>query len=68
MHLARIITCVEDEAAACGQRLQEQWPGMAQCILAFNRRGRIPSATVQESMRLFAQQVMPTLQRVPAAE
>ena len=40
---------------------------MYQCILEFNRRGRIPSARIRESMRLFAEQVMPKLCDVPAA-
>lgn len=40
---------------------------MYQCILEFNRRGRIPSAMVRDSMRLFAEQVMPRRGRAPAA-
>ncbi len=62
--------CIYDEPAACGERLQalqEQLPSMYQCILEFNRRGRIPSARVRESMRLFADQVLPKLRNVPAA-
>jgi len=38
--------CIYDEPAACVERLQclqEQLPSMYQCILEFNRRGRIPS-------------------------
>ena len=56
--------CIYDEPAACVARLQElqaQAPTMAQCILEFNRRGRIPSERVRESMRLFADKVMPAL-------
>jgi hypothetical protein len=62
--------CIYDEPAACVERLQslqEQLPPMYQCILEFNRRGRIPSARIRESMRLFADQVMPKLCNVPAA-
>jgi hypothetical protein len=62
--------CIYDEPAACIERLQnlqEQLPTMYRCILEFNRRGRIPSALVRDSMRLFAEQVMPKLIRVPAA-
>jgi len=46
---------------------QEQLSSMYQCILEFNRRGRIPSVRVRESMRLFAEKVMPKLCNVPAA-
>jgi hypothetical protein len=59
--------CIYDEPAACVERLQslqEQLPGMSQCILEFNRRGRIPSPRVREAMRLFADQVMPRLSSV----
>ena len=62
--------CIYDEPTACVERLQslqEQLPPMYQCILEFNRRGRIPSARIRESMRLFADQVMPKLCNVPAA-
>jgi alkanesulfonate monooxygenase SsuD/methylene tetrahydromethanopterin reductase-like flavin-dependent oxidoreductase (luciferase family) len=62
--------CIYDEPSACVERLQqlqEQLPSMYQCILEFNRRGRIPSATVRDSMRLFADQVLPRLSHVPAA-
>ena len=58
---------IYDEPAACVDRLQSlqaQLPGMSQCILEFNRRGRIPSADIQASMRLFAEQVMPKLSGV----
>jgi alkanesulfonate monooxygenase SsuD/methylene tetrahydromethanopterin reductase-like flavin-dependent oxidoreductase (luciferase family) len=63
--------CIYDEPAACVDRLQslqEQLPGMYQCILEFNRRGRIPSDRVRESMRLFADQVMPKLSRVQGVD
>ena len=62
--------CIYDEPEACVERLQglqEQLPTMYQCILEFNRRGRIPSAMVRDSMRLFAEKVMPKLCEVPAA-
>ncbi len=62
--------CIYDEPAACVERLQclqEQLSSMYQCILEFNRRGRIPSARVRESMRLFAEKVMPKLCNVPTA-
>ena len=42
-------------------------PTMYECILEFNRRARIPSERVQESMRLFAEKVMPALEAVPSA-
>jgi hypothetical protein len=38
---------------------------MSQCILEFNRRGRIPSEAIQTSMRLFADKVMPKLSGLP---
>jgi hypothetical protein len=60
----------EDEPAVCVERLQSlqaQLPSMYQCILESNRCGRIPSARIQESMRLFADQVIPQLCTVPAA-
>jgi hypothetical protein len=62
--------CIYDEPTACVERLQclqEQFPSMYQCILEFNRRGRIPSLRVRESMRLCAEQVMAKLGNVSAA-
>ncbi|MCH7787632.1 MAG: hypothetical protein IIC22_08990, partial [Chloroflexi bacterium] len=59
-----IEVCIYDEPAACVERLlelREQLPTMYECILEFNRRGRIPSERVKESMRLFAEKVMPEL-------
>jgi len=56
--------CIYDDPAGCVERLQslqQQLPGMGQCILEFNRRGRIPSEQIKESMRLFAEKVMPRL-------
>ncbi|MCH8110168.1 MAG: LLM class flavin-dependent oxidoreductase [Chloroflexi bacterium] len=63
--------CIYDEPSACVERLlelREQLPTMYECILEFNRRGRIPSERVKESMRLFADKVMPELAGVPAAD
>ena len=34
---------------------------MAQCILEFNRRGRLTNDEIKESMQLFADEVMPEL-------
>ena len=62
--------CIYDEPSACVERLhslQEQLPTMHQCILEFNRRGRIPSDRVRESMQLFAEKVAPRLEDIPAA-
>ncbi len=62
--------CIYDEPSACVERLlslREQLPTMDQCILEFNRRGRIPSERVRESMRLFANKVMPNLEAIPSA-
>ena len=59
---------IYDDSSACVERLQslqEQLPGMSQCILEFNRHGRIPSEDIQTSMRLFAEKVMPKLSRLP---
>ena len=55
---------VYDDPAGCIERLgqlQEHLPNMDQCILEFNRRGRIPSEDIKESLRLFADEVMPEL-------
>lgn len=54
--------CIYDDVEGCVERLQaltEQLPTMSQVILEFNRRGRISSERVRESMRLFADEVMP---------
>ncbi|MDA0770391.1 MAG: LLM class flavin-dependent oxidoreductase [Chloroflexi bacterium] len=56
--------CIYDDAAGCVERLnelQQALPHMDQCILEFNRRGRIPSELVMESMRLFSEKVKPEL-------
>ncbi len=55
---------IYDDPQGCVEQLrslQEQLPGMNQCILEFNRRGRIPNELIQESLRLFAEKVMPEL-------
>ena len=54
--------CIYDDVAGCVERLRElqkALPHMEQCILEFNRRGRIPSELVMNSMRLFAERVRP---------
>ena len=43
------------------RNLERDLPGMSQCILEFNRRGRLTNEEIQESMRLFAEAVMPEL-------
>ena len=43
------------------RNLERDLPGMAQCILEFNRRGRLTNEEIQDSMRLFADAVMPEL-------
>ncbi len=55
---------VYDDPAGCVERLrqlQADLPNMDQCILEFNRRGRIPSEEIKKSLRLFADKVMPEL-------
>ena len=55
---------VYDDPAGCIEQLrslQDQLPNMEQCILEFNRRGRIPSEEIKKSLRLFADKVMPEL-------
>lgn len=62
--------CIYDDVSGCIERLQElqeRMPTMYECILEFNRRARIPSERVQESMRLFAEKVMPALEAVSSA-
>lgn len=62
--------CIYEDVTGCIERLQElqeRLPTMHQCILEFNRRARIPSERVRESMRLFAEKVMPALEGVPSA-
>jgi len=55
---------IYDDPNGCVERLralQDQMPGMSQCILEFNRRGRLTNEEIQASMRLFADEVMPRL-------
>lgn len=55
---------VYDDPAGCIEQLRslgEDMPGMAQCILEFNRRGRLTNDEIKESMQLFADEVMPEL-------
>lgn len=55
---------VYDDPAGCVEQLralQDDLPGMAQCILEFNRRGRLTNEEIKESMQLFADSVMPEL-------
>ena len=57
-------TGIYDEPKACVeqlQHLQERLPNVDTCILEFNRRSRIPSQRVKESMRLFVEKVLPKL-------
>lgn len=59
--------CIYEDVSGCIERLQEMqenMPSMYECILEFNRRGRIPSELVKRSMRLFAEKVMPALRGV----
>ena len=61
---------IYDEPSVCVERLkelQELLPSMHQCILEFNRRGSLPRERVPESMRLFADEVMPNLDAIPSA-
>ena len=62
---------VYDDPAGCIEQLrslQDQLPNMDECILEFNRRGRIPSEDIKESLRLFADRVMPELSRARPAD
>jgi len=56
------IHSIYDDPEGCIKRLkeiEEKIPSLDQCILEFNRRGRLTTEEVQESMRLFAKRVMP---------
>ena len=62
--------CIYDDPPGCIEKLrilQEKLPYMEQCILEFNRRGRIPNELVMDSMRLFTDKVRPALATVGAA-
>ena len=55
---------IYDDPQGCVEQLRslhEQLPGMNECILEFNRRGRIPDEQIKESLTLFAEKVMPEL-------
>ena len=55
---------IYDDPDGCAEqlsKLSEDMPGMTQCILEFNRRGRLTNEEVKDSMRLFADAVMPQL-------
>ena len=54
--------CIYDSPEGCVERLLEiknNIPSLNQCILEFNRRGRLTTEEVRESMQLFADSVMP---------
>ena len=55
---------IYDEPDGCAAQLKSlanDLPGMAQCILEFNRRGRLTNEEIKASMQLFADAVMPQL-------
>ncbi len=55
---------IYDDPDGCAEQLRalaDALPGMAQCILEFNRRGRLTNEEIMDSMRLFAREVMPQL-------
>ena len=54
--------CIYDSPQGCIEKLkniEEQIPSIGQCIVEFNRRGRLTTDEVQGSMQLFANKVMP---------
>ena len=54
--------CIYDSPEGCVERLREiekRVPILDQCILEFNRRGRLTTREVQDSMKLFADRVLP---------
>ncbi len=56
--------CIYDSPEGCIEQLlalREQLPTIDTFILEFNRRSRIPSGLVKESMKLFAEKVAPEL-------
>ncbi len=58
---------IYDDPQGCVEQLrslQEQLPRMNECILEFNRRGRIPNDEIKKSLQLFADKVMPELTSV----
>ena len=55
---------IYDDPDGCIEQLRnlgKDLSGMAQCILEFNRRGRLTNEEVKESMQLFGEAVMPQL-------
>ena len=55
---------IYDSPESCIERLnqlREDLPGMTECILEFNRRGRLTNEEIKQSMQLFADKVMPAL-------
>jgi alkanesulfonate monooxygenase SsuD/methylene tetrahydromethanopterin reductase-like flavin-dependent oxidoreductase (luciferase family) len=55
---------IYDDPDGCVEQLRnlgKDLSGMAQCILEFNRRGRLTNEEVKESMQLFGEAVMPQL-------
>lgn len=53
---------IYDSPDGCIEQLQalgDALPGMAQCILEFNRRGRLTNDEIMASMRLFGDAVLP---------
>ena len=55
---------IYDDPDGCAEQLRnlsDDLPGMAQCILEFNRRGRLTNEEIKASMQLFADAVMPQL-------
>ena len=55
---------IYDDPDGCIEQLRsldKDLSGMTQCILEFNRRGRLTNEEIKESMRLFGEAVMPEL-------
>ena len=55
---------IYDDPDGCAEQLsslRDDLPGMTECILEFNRRGRLTNEEIKESMQLFADAVMPQL-------
>ena len=55
---------IYDDPDGCAEqlsKLRDDLPGMTQCILEFNRRGRLTNDEIKQSMRLFANAVMQQL-------
>ena len=55
---------IYDDPDGCIEQLRnlaDNLPGMTQCILEFNRRGRLTNEEIKESIQLFGDAVMPEL-------